>query len=153
KPWQPTITGGVEPERLVGQRVSAAYFRVLGVSPALGRGFEASEDRAAGPRGAVFSDPLWPRRLGGHAAVPGRPALRDGDACTVIGILPRGFETVLEPGAELFTTPQYDMVQDRAWGHHLHMVGRVAGGSRAEDAAGELQTIAKSKLAEFPRRP
>ena len=45
KPWQPTLTGGEEPERLEGQSVSAGYFHVLGVAPALGRGFEASADR------------------------------------------------------------------------------------------------------------
>ena len=33
KPWQPTMTGPTEPERLDGQRVSAGYFRVLGVPP------------------------------------------------------------------------------------------------------------------------
>ena len=37
--WQPTLTGASEPERLDGQRVSAGYFRALGVTPALGRDF------------------------------------------------------------------------------------------------------------------
>ena len=48
KPWQPTLAGEGEPERFEGQRVSAGYFRVLGVSPALGREFDAAEDRADG---------------------------------------------------------------------------------------------------------
>ena len=46
RPWQPTLTGAAEPERLDGQRVSANYFRVLGVRPALGRDFRPSDDRA-----------------------------------------------------------------------------------------------------------
>ena len=44
RPVQPTLTGVAEPERLDGQFVSADFFRVLGVRPALGRDFEASDE-------------------------------------------------------------------------------------------------------------
>ena len=47
KPWQPAMTGPAEPERLEGQRVSASYFQVLGVSPALGLNFNSSDDLVA----------------------------------------------------------------------------------------------------------
>src|ERR1041385_3387800 len=46
--WQPAMTGSGEPERLEGQRVSASYFQVLGVSPALGVNFNPSDDRPNG---------------------------------------------------------------------------------------------------------
>src|SRR5262245_14703834 len=42
--WQPTLSGGTEAEQFEGQSVSADYFRVLGVAPALGRDFVASDD-------------------------------------------------------------------------------------------------------------
>jgi len=45
KPWQPTMVEAHQPERLDGQRVSAAYFHVLGVEPVLGRGFGDGDDR------------------------------------------------------------------------------------------------------------
>src|SRR6185369_11517679 len=64
RPWQPTMTGPAEPERLEGQRVSASYFHVLGVSPALGRDFDSSDDRFKGPKVAILSDRLWQRRFG-----------------------------------------------------------------------------------------
>jgi putative ABC transport system permease protein len=48
KPWQPTVTGADQPERFEGQRVSAGYFHVLGVSPIAGRDFEPSDDRFQG---------------------------------------------------------------------------------------------------------
>src|SRR5438045_7475333 len=72
KPWQPTLTGQAEPERLEGQRVSAAYFRALGVRPAIGSDFTDAEDLPAAPgaRGVVvISHRLWQRRFGGDAAV------------------------------------------------------------------------------------
>jgi len=64
KPWQPTLIGEAEPERLVGQRVSAGFFRTLGVPPVLGRDLDAADDRLNGPRVIVISDALWRRRLG-----------------------------------------------------------------------------------------
>src|ERR1700761_2408825 len=48
KPWQPTLAGPSEPERLNGSRVTSAYFHVLGVAPALGNDFEAADDRRGG---------------------------------------------------------------------------------------------------------
>ena len=65
KAWQPTLTGRDQPERLGGQRVSASYFQVLGVSPVLGRPFAASDDHVNGPNVIVLSDALWQRRFGG----------------------------------------------------------------------------------------
>jgi hypothetical protein len=48
KPWQPTVTGVDQPERLTGQRVSAAYFHVLGVAPIVGRDFDPPTTGCAG---------------------------------------------------------------------------------------------------------
>ena len=72
KPWLPTLTGGAQPERLDGQRVSAGYFRVLGVAPALGRDLQPSDDRPGGSNVVMLSDGLWHRRFGGDRAIVGR---------------------------------------------------------------------------------
>src|ERR1041384_3190761 len=71
KPWQPTMTSDAEPERLAGQRVSADYFRVLGITPALGRDFVATADRPGGPAVAVLSSALWHRRFAGDPTIVG----------------------------------------------------------------------------------
>src|SRR5262249_25626816 len=73
---------------------------------------------------------------------------------TVIGVLPKGFESILSPSAEIWSTLQYDpsLPQDgREWGHHLRMVGRLRDGMHFDQAARELETIARTRLAEFPR--
>src|SRR5262249_48920426 len=59
-----SLTGRGEPERLVAARVSAGWFPVLGLRPALGRGFTAEEDADGGPRVVLLSDGLWRRRFG-----------------------------------------------------------------------------------------
>ncbi len=71
KPWQPTMTGADQPDRLDGQRVSAEYFHVLGESPAVGRDFDPSDDRMSWlPQpsfGHLYSTTLailFPSRLG-----------------------------------------------------------------------------------------
>src|SRR6187455_201227 len=75
RPMQPTLTGVAEPERLDGQYVSADYFRVLGVRPALGRDFEAADDPPYDPNGpfvAIVSDTLWRRRFNCGSTLFGR---------------------------------------------------------------------------------
>ena len=144
KPWQPTMTGAAEPERFEGQQVSAEYFRALGVLPASGRDFQASDDQSKGPNVAILSDGLWQRRFGGDPAIVGRAVTLDGDLYTVIGIMPKGFENVLAPAAELWAPLQYNPAlpsDGREWGHHLRMIGRLRAGVSRAQARAELDTI------------
>src|SRR5918992_6231172 len=154
KGWMPTAIGAGEPERLTGQRVSAGYFRALGVRPALGRDFDASDDRPSGPRVVVLGDGLWQRRFGGDSGIVGRKVTLDDDPYTVIGVMPRSFENVLAPAAELWAPLQYGASfapDSREWGHHLRMIGRVRPGVGRSQATAELAAIARTPLPEFPR--
>src|SRR5437763_4950806 len=54
KPWQPTVTGADQPERFEAQRISAGYFRALGVVPAMGRDFQAADDQFHGPNVVIL---------------------------------------------------------------------------------------------------
>ena len=156
--WQPTMTGPAEPERLDGQRVSASYFRVLGIQPAMGRDFQPSDDVQNGLRTVILSDGLWRRRFPGDRAIIGRRIMLDGDSFTVIGVMPRAFENVLEPSAEIWSPLQYDTshvtnFQTSEWGHHMHMVALLRAGFGSGQAGRELERIARSPAAEFPRAP
>ena len=108
KPWQPTMAGTGQPERFEGQRVSASYFRALGVLPSMGRDFQASDDQFRGPNVVVLSDRLWRRRFGADSTILGKPVTLDGGLFTVIGVMPGSFENVLAPSAELWAALQYD---------------------------------------------
>src|SRR2546422_1214140 len=148
EPWQPTMTGPDQPERFDGQRVSASYFHVLGVSPILGRDFEPSDDRLNGPNVVVLSDALWRRRFGGDRTIVGRQITLDDNSYSVIGVMPSGFENVLAPSAELWSPLQYDMSQGRAWGHHLRTVGRLRPGVSVDRATRELNVLGHAVLQE-----
>jgi putative ABC transport system permease protein len=148
--WQPTLVGGAEPERLEGQRVSAGYFRVLGVAAALGRAFEPGDDRLNGPAVVILSDALWRRRFAADSAVVGRQITLDERAHTVLGVLPAGFDNVLAPAAGLWAPLQYDLSEGRAFGHHLRMIGRLAPGIRHDQAAREVDALGRAVAARYP---
>jgi predicted permease len=154
--WQPTLTGQTQPERFDGQRVSASYFRTLGVSPAMGRDFQESDDRPGGPAVVIISDVLWRQRFNEDAGIVGQQVTLDSKLYTVIGVMPRAYENVMAPAAELWTPLQYDtslLPDSREWGHHLRMVGRLRSDAGTEQARLELNSIAQNPSAEFSRPP
>lgn len=155
RPWRPTLTGAAEPDNLEGQRVSADYLRVLGAVPALGRDFDAVDDRPGGARVAILSDALWRRLTGGDSAIIGREIRLDDAPATVIGVMPRGWENVVAPSAQLWSLLQYDprlpSRDGREWGHHLRMIGRLAPGTGIDAAVAELALIAQDPVPGFAR--
>src|SRR5205085_5748055 len=66
------LSGGAEAVRVRGLQVSEGFFRVLGASPASGRGFLPEEDRPKGPGAVIISDSLWRGYFSGDAALVGK---------------------------------------------------------------------------------
>lgn len=156
KPWQPTLTGANEPQRIDGQRVSASFFRSLGVVPALGRDFQSSDDVLHGPKVAIVGNGFWRQHFGGENGIIGQQVRLDDDSYTVIGVMPREFDNVLDPLAEIWSPLQYDTgditsIETREWGHHLRMVGRLRAGVSLERARSDVDLIAHTPVPEFPR--
>ena len=153
KYWQPTMTGPQEPERINGQRVSASYFHVLGVSPALGRDFQASDDVLNGPSVLILADGLWRRRFGGDRAIVGRQITINDNSYTVIGVMPAGFDNVLAPETEMWGPLQYDA--SLPWAcrtcHHLRTVGRLRPGVSMAQAGQELNDISHALVQSYPK--
>ena len=98
--WLTLRLPGVEPESLVPQRVTADFFSVLRVSPALGRTFTVENETAGADRVALLSDALWRRRFGADPQIVGRVIpleLLEGDrgadeaGYEVIGVMPPDF--------------------------------------------------------------
>ena len=82
---------GAEPEDLRSQRVTADFFKVLRVQPALGRGPVVDEEVDGRHRVAVLSDGLWRRRFGADPAIVGRAIPLEGGSYEVIGVMPADF--------------------------------------------------------------
>jgi putative ABC transport system permease protein len=157
EPWQPTMTGRDEPQRLEGQSVSAKFFQVLGVTPFLGRDFRSSDEGPHASKVVILSDRLWRHLFRGDPEVIGHGVQLDGDSYTVIGVMASGFDDVLSPSAKLWTPDEYDSSQitrefnSWEWGNHLRMVGRLRPGVSRVDAVRELAGIARAPWSEFSR--
>jgi predicted permease len=84
-----TVDG--QPRRYEGTLSTPDLFRILGIAPALGRDFEASDDRPGAERVAIISHGAWQRDFGGAPNVLGRAVRLNGAPATIIGVMAKGF--------------------------------------------------------------
>jgi putative ABC transport system permease protein len=150
--WQPTLQGRAEAERLDGQRVTREFFTVLGVHPGLGRDFTPAENVRGQHQVVILSHGLWLRRFGGDPTLVGRPIRLNGIDYTVVGVMPRSFESLLSPTAQLWAPLAYET--SLPWAcrscRHLRMVGRLKEGVEPARATRELNLISARLVAEYP---
>jgi putative ABC transport system permease protein len=100
-----TSLGGQDGPEVVRQgRVSANFFRILGIEPAIGRDFRAEEEVMTGSSVVIISGELWRRRFNGDPAVIGKAITLDAAPFTVVGVLPSGFGFPV-PGVDVWLTP------------------------------------------------
>ena len=138
---QRTITGGDSPERLDLAIFSAEMWRVLGVSPAMGRTYTDDEDLAGAEPVVVLSHGLWERRFGADPSLVGRTVELDGTTTTVIGVMPRGFGFP-DPDTEAWLPIGIDPANPPGRSNHFaSMVGRLNQGTSLEAAQEELRAI------------
>ena len=138
-----TLTEGGLPERIAGAEVSAGYFRLLGVAPALGRDVTSADSEAAESRVVILSHGLWERRFGADPSIVGRTILLGGAAQSVIGVMPAG----LDPprlgwlGEQELWLPFRPTPANRAWGRFLLVVGRLRSTVSLERARSEMTAL------------
>ena len=131
------LTGDGEPESISGYRFSPNMLSVLGVQPALGRGFTVDDDHPGAPRVVLLSDKLWKRRYAADPGILGRQMTLNGQPHTVIGVMPPGFKHPQR--AELWVpialTPQ--LMANRT-NTMLRLVGRLKPGLSHERATADV---------------
>ncbi|MGE0352016.1 MAG: ABC transporter permease [Gemmatimonadales bacterium] len=150
--WTPVLTGETEPERVIGQSVTAGFFGVLGVHPALGRDFRPEEDTRGNNHVAILSHALWQRRFGADTGIVGQTVTLSGTPYLVVGVLPAGFESLIEPTAQIWRPLGYEA--SLPWAcrtcQHLRMAARLRPGVEAARATGELDQLLKRYGRQYP---
>jgi len=131
-------TMSVEP-----QRVSAGYFRVLGVPPAIGREFTAEEDVVGGPAVAMLSDRLWHSAFNGDPAVVGETVMLKAEPHVVVGVMPPSFRSNVD--ADLWT-PLRPSKTGEGGGNNYGVVARLKDGVAWPQAAGEAGAAVDSTV-------
>jgi putative ABC transport system permease protein len=149
------LATGNEAEHVRGVPASGEYFQVFGVHPALGRNFLPEEDRGEGLRVAILSHALWMRRFGGDPGVIGRKILLSGDAYTVIGVMPAGFDpranSELNPGTHADVWVPLALVAKSAGsGENLAVIARLRPNVTREQLLSQMDIVTRDFRVRYP---
>jgi putative ABC transport system permease protein len=146
------LTGAGDPERLLAARISANLFPVLGVSPAIGRGFTEGEDEIGNEQVVLLSDALWRRRFGADPSIVGKAITLNGTPHTVVGVMGPDFQY---PGREFQAwtplTINPGELTRKVRGNNSLAVARLKPGVTIEDARTEMDAIALRIAAADPQ--
>ncbi len=149
------LTEAGSPERLWGERVTANYFQVLGVSPSQGRAFLPEEDRPGAEREAILSDELWRSRFGADPYLLGSAITLDGEKYTVVGLMPPGFQSPsqfnMTDRLAFFVPAAYPAVLLSQRGdHEINVIGRLKPGVTVASAQAEFDAISAHLAQQYP---
>jgi putative ABC transport system permease protein len=146
--FRTTLTGDGDPEELQLQFVSAQFFDVLGVRPALGRAITKEEDRP-GSGVVVISDRLWRRRFGADPTIVNRAITLQGVTTTVVGVMPPGF-SFLDKAVDVWLPIGFRADARTPRGRWLQVVGRLKPGVTLDAAQADMQRVAGELTRQFP---
>ncbi len=151
--WLYTLTGTSETTEVSGMRVTTDFFKLLGVTPQLGRSFLPEEDQPDKNRVVVISHSFWQSRFGGAADVIGKTIKLDADNYTVIGALRPDFrqtELAVDYDAQVWTPLTLNPGANARGNHNLKVIGRLKPGVTPEQAQVELSAVARQLEQSYP---
>ncbi|HSM61835.1 MAG TPA: ABC transporter permease [Longimicrobiales bacterium] len=144
------LTGGGEPVRVTGYRISANTLDMWRLPPTLGRSFTREEGLPGAPPVALISHSFWQGRFGGRPDVLGTTLRLDGIEHTVVGVTSPDLEFAQLGWAQVWTPlrqDRSDVVRDR---RELFVTGRLAAGATQARATEEVAAIGRALAAEHP---
>jgi predicted permease len=154
-----SLSGGSEAARVVGMFVSASYFDLLGLHPAVGRFFTSQEGLPGRPQPVVvLGHGTWHRWFAGDPAVLHRQVLLNGHQLEIIGVAPPGFQgTELVHGADLWLplplfrqlSPFGKRLDDRGYSL-FYCLGRLRPGAHLGRLQATTDAISRHLEQEYP---
>jgi predicted permease len=139
------------PENYSGSYVSANFFKMMGVAPALGRDFAPEEDTFGSQPVVLISGNVWQQRYGNDPAVIGRSIRLNGTPATIIGVMPEGmhFPNEADVWMPVGSLPAAITNQPRqARGYFA--IGRLANNVTLDQTRTELKAIGAKLASEYP---
>ncbi len=154
--WPFTVAGDGTPETVLGLQVTSGLFSVLGVHPSLGRTFVPEEDQPGKGNVVILSYGLWQRRFGGSESIVGKPITIDGQSCTIVGVMPDGFQfpyaypgEVVLGGIDLWIPMRNPEVQYRS-NRNYWAIARLKSGVTLNDAQTNMDAIGAAIAQQYP---
>jgi putative ABC transport system permease protein len=144
-------TSGALPEKVTEALVAPRFLEVMGIAPALGRGFTTQEERWGGPGAALISYGYWQRRFHGDAAAVGQRLKIGGFSYSIVGVMPASFRFP-NSDVDLWTpsAPDAPFAQrrDSTW---FTVIGRIKPGFTLQQATADLATVQTQLGRQFPK--
>jgi putative ABC transport system permease protein len=139
------VAGGAEPVRTNVSMVSPDFFRVLGVTPIIGRLISA-DAKQEGYQVAVVSYGFWQRMLGGRANLAGTTLRFSGHSFAVIGVLPP--QTEFPAGVDVWYPSNVNPPNESRTAHNFRVIGRLRAGVSLAAANAEIATLGRALKAQ-----
>lgn len=154
--WTPTLVASEGASQVQAMRVSWNYFRTLGVTPAMGRDFQASDDDPEHSRVVILSNAMWRREFQARPDILGQSITFNSRDFQIVGVLPASFEPLISSHfyqrADIWAPLGYSPTGNNACRscQHLRLIGRLKEGRTLTDAAAELATVQADIRRQFP---
>lgn len=140
------------PQRYTGAYVTEDLFKIVGVSPILGRDFNAADNQPGAEKVALLSHEIWQRDFNADPKIVGASVRINGKAATVIGVMPAKFRF---PIAEQLWIPLYNEFPPKPRGDPAGtgsaMIGRLKPGVSLDQANVELNGLAQRLAKDNPK--
>jgi putative ABC transport system permease protein len=144
------------PQRYTGGYVTEDFFRIVGVSPVLGRDFTAADNKPGAEKTVILGDEIWRRDFNADPNIVGQAVRVNGKAATVIGVMPAGFKF---PFSEELWTPLYNEFPvtprgDLRLGANNNapaVIARLKPGVTLDQANAEMIAIARNLAKDNPK--
>ena len=150
--WGGAMTGGITPEEITGLRMGDGLFDLLGIQPQLGRTFKSDDYAPARDHVVVLSHKLWQRSFGGDQSVVGRQVTLNGEAYTVVGIMPPQFQfpPFWAMGAEMWAPLDLTPRATSRRGSSLRVFARLKPGVTLEQARADIEHLNAQLVTGYP---
>ena len=144
------------PQRYTGGYVTEDMFKIIGVSPAMGRDFTAEDNKPGAEKVTILGDEIWRRDFGADPNIVGQSVRINGKAATIIGVMPPNFKF---PQAEELWTPLYNEFPPQPRGdlrlgasnNAPAVMGRLKPGVTLDQANAAMIAIARNLAADNPK--
>ena len=139
------------PQPVHGTRITADFFRTLGVAPILGRDFRPDDDKPAAPLVALISYSTWQHRFGGRRDIIGQTVSLNSSLTSIIGVLPPTFHFAPAEPSEFWGTERPDGGCEKERGcHNLIGLARLRPGAGFQAALADAQRIGLDLARQYP---
>ena len=148
------LTGSGNAESVVAGALGDGFFSVVGTTPRLGRAFLPEEDTPARGHVVILSDGFWKTHFGGAPDVVGRTLTLDGQAYTIVGVMParfsaRSWRVTAQPiWVPMALTPADRAVRDN---HNDQVIARLKRGVTPPQAQKEMDVISRRLEQAYPK--